>query len=246
MLKKNTRKIANINTACTQILLQDISPYKPQYCSNVTMLLIIYGLRGWIYVYLTLLYHVYSVICQEPAKCYSWDTFQQGRLEGNVLRSLSRTGPFTCIKECLLRNNCKSVNYNHQFHQCEINHRRAVKTSLKVGALWRYLERNKMDNLVDVSPCNGSICKKGERCVELADNSTTCSITECLPHSQHGNKLVFSKATPEHSPLAVGSVVHYHCATNVTVNITRRCQQTGNWKDLQDPIEYCVSKKTGS
>lgn len=103
---------------------------------------------SFIDVYLTLVYHVYSVICQEPAKCYSWDTFQQGRLEGNVLRSLSRTGPFTCIKECLLRNNCKSINYNHQFHQCEINHRRTVKTSLKVGALWRYLERNKMDNLV--------------------------------------------------------------------------------------------------
>lgn len=105
-------------------------------------------LSSFIDIYLTLLYHVYTVVSQEPAKCYSWDTFQQGRLEGKVMRRLFQTGPFTCIKECLLRKNCKSINYDHGFHLCDINHGKALKTSLKVGALWRYLERHKMDSMV--------------------------------------------------------------------------------------------------
>lgn len=65
---------------------------------------------------------------------------------------------------------------------------------------------------------------------------------ECPQHTQHGKELVFLQATPEHSPLAVGSVVQYLCSTNDTVHITRRCQQTGHWKDLQDPLEYCGAR----
>ncbi|XP_062621625.1 uncharacterized protein LOC134283188 [Saccostrea cucullata] len=136
---------------------------------------------------------LFSRVClfvpSDPGQCYSWDIFQHGHLLGNKLRMIENIGPFTCIRECLLRKSCKSIDYLQYYKACEINFDNTSKDNPLEQKLlpWRHLEKSDMYKLLDVSPCNDTVCGVNERCEVLANDSVSCSITG-NPITQSGLK----------------------------------------------------------
>lgn len=92
-----------------------------------------------------------SVPATHPSVCYSWDVFQDGRLDGRTLRSL-KTGPFTCMRECLVRKSCQSINYCHPTQECHLNYEiTSPNNSLRKENNifpFKYLEKSNMSHLV--------------------------------------------------------------------------------------------------
>lgn len=98
-----------------------------------------------------------SVSATPPSVCYSWDVFQDGRLDGRTLRSL-KTGPFTCMRECLVRKSCQSINYCHPTQECHLNYEiTSPNNSLRKENNifpFKYLEKSNMSHLVSKKKFN--------------------------------------------------------------------------------------------
>ncbi|XP_048770488.1 uncharacterized protein LOC125676703 [Ostrea edulis] len=187
-------------------------------------------------------YACLQVVSSAYAKCYTWDVFQDGQLLGRKMRRLDKVGPFMCIRECLLRRSCKSINYYQLLSLCDINYDTISSNhSLQqLGGTWRYLDKRQMYSMLDVSPCSDTTCGENERCEVLANKSVVCSVTECGPLAAEKLRLVDSS----YSPLMVGSRVRYQCVNNPSLLVLHQCQQTGTWKALQRIPKECIKDKS--
>ncbi|XP_062576022.1 uncharacterized protein LOC134237886 [Saccostrea cucullata] len=114
-----------------------------------------------------------------PEKCFPLDRFREGRLLGCVLRKLEKVGPLSCVKECLLRQSCFSINYDIQALTCEINYANlgSCGYSLKDSDGYLYIEKRDMQHMVRISPCKTTTCGENQRCEILASGLFLCSIT---------------------------------------------------------------------
>lgn len=78
-----------------------------------------------------------SVFCphfyySNPNNCFSTDNFHGGYYSSGVLRRLQNTGPFTCVRECLLRRSCHSVDYQSDGGRCELLYSLAEHRSITI------------------------------------------------------------------------------------------------------------------
>lgn len=77
------------------------------------------------YFHFVVTFFLGSVFCphfyySNPNNCFSTDNFHGGYYSSGVLRRLQNTGPFTCVRECLLRRSCHSVDYQSDGGRCEL------------------------------------------------------------------------------------------------------------------------------
>lgn len=97
----------------------------------------------------------YGRVYPSTDMCYPKNYFRFGRLSGNVLRRLESVGPFTCVRECLLRSSCLSINYNFQNLTCDLNYAKAYQNghNLTTDGDFQYLDRTGMHVLVRSEQC---------------------------------------------------------------------------------------------
>lgn len=97
----------------------------------------------------------YGRVYPSTDMCYPKNYFRFGRLSGNVLRRLESVGPFTCVRECLLRSSCLSINYNFQNLTCDLNYAKAYRNghNLTTDGDFQYLDRTGMHVLVRSEQC---------------------------------------------------------------------------------------------
>ncbi|XP_062576021.1 uncharacterized protein LOC134237885 [Saccostrea cucullata] len=173
-----------------------------------------------------------------PEKCFPLDRFREGRLLGCVLRKLEKVGPLSCVKECLLRQSCFSINYDIQALTCEINYANlgSCGYSLKDSDGYLYIEKRDMQHMVRISPCKTTTCGENQRCEILASGLFLCSITECSAEKINGHK---AHRQVSHQTLSVGEHFSYHCDHNVRHKVTYQCQQDGTWRSFNKSLQRC-------
>ncbi|XP_062597943.1 signal peptide, CUB and EGF-like domain-containing protein 1 [Saccostrea cucullata] len=125
-------------------------------------------------VFLAFGFFVFSV------HCCSENILHGYLLDGFTTEKIPNIGVHVCIKECLLRRHCMSINYNKKEFACEIKNKTA-EISLEGTLHSDYIFANVVNSSeISLGNCRDWICPSSFKCVNTHD-SVTCISTACAP-----------------------------------------------------------------
>ncbi|XP_062601151.1 uncharacterized protein LOC134262837 [Saccostrea cucullata] len=135
-----------------------------------------------------------------------------------------------CLKECLARSVCASLNFYRKQLECELSSSTGDlhPTDIVQDPEYVYVEMTKASKRY-VEECSEP-CSSESKCVITA-SGPACVKSDCpCLHPDRGNTSVVVTST------AVGTVLNYHCTTptNVNVSLTSTCLPNGTWTSQQE------------
>ncbi|XP_062613268.1 uncharacterized protein LOC134275044 [Saccostrea cucullata] len=161
---------------------------------------------------------------------------------GHVVDKISPIGLQMCLKECLARSICASLNFYRKQLQCELSSSTGDlhPTDIVQDPEYVYVEMKKAPKRY-FEECSES-CSSESKCVKTA-SGPVCVKSDCPRlHPDRGNTSVVVTST------AVGTVLNYHCSklpnVYVYVSLNSTCLPNGTWTsqlELCSMIKDCLN-----
>ncbi|XP_046553822.1 uncharacterized protein LOC124263275 [Haliotis rubra] len=152
------------------------------------------------------------------------------RLSDVQIHSFKASGLMICVRYCLLKTGCKSINYNIGTGMCELNSHSFMDSAPSniQDAAFSFVQSD-IENWPTTlaGPCVNHTCSRNSRCV--ASPVPECVVSGCLRSDIPEISYTTLNTTVSYLESPVGTVLKYICDKEFLPETRVECDVMGNW-----------------